>query len=83
MPVILADESVGILKIVDTEPTNTYDGDINEVNKALKVCVFSLYIYIIHLHVYSHINLLFHSCTVCRFRVFQHIGYSKRDAYHP
>ncbi|GJZ15850.1 RWP-RK domain-containing protein, partial [Tanacetum coccineum] len=36
VPVILADECVGVLEIVDTEPAHTYDGDINEVNKALK-----------------------------------------------
>lgn len=40
VPVILANECVGVLEIVDTEPTHTYDGDINEVNKALKCTGF-------------------------------------------
>ncbi|GKD57634.1 hypothetical protein Tco_1291021 [Tanacetum coccineum] len=40
VPVILADECVGVLEIVDTEPAHTYDGDINEVNKALKCAGF-------------------------------------------
>nr|GFA23730.1 hypothetical protein [Tanacetum cinerariifolium] len=40
VPVILANECIGVLEFVDTEPTHTYDGDINEVNKALKCAGF-------------------------------------------
>ncbi|PWA87063.1 RWP-RK domain-containing protein [Artemisia annua] len=40
VPVILANECIGVLEFVDTEPTHTYDGDINEVNRALKCAGF-------------------------------------------